>query len=137
MEKIYSKIEPTALLHIVVRKEDIKEGRLDLIEAYHFLQCAALNLKKGTTFKPHRHIFKDVPPRRVIAQESWIVLQGSVKCTFYDFDNTILAEPILEAGDMSATLGAGHNYLILEDNTKVLEYKTGPYEGQALDKEFI
>ena len=28
-------------------------------------------------------------------------------------------------------------YTILEDNTIVYEYKTGPYEGQELDKKFI
>ena len=47
------------------------------------------------------------------------------------------AEPILKPGDASFTLEGGHNYLILEDNTLVYEYKTGPYEGQALDKTFI
>jgi hypothetical protein len=72
-----------------------------------------------------------------IAQESWIVIKGSVKCIFYDVDDTIIAEPILYPGDASFTLGVGHNYLILEDNTIVYEYKTGPYEGQELDKKFI
>jgi hypothetical protein len=73
----------------------------------------------------------------VIAQESWIVIQGSVKCIFYDIDDTIIAEPILNVGDASFTLEGGHNYYILEDNTLVYEYKTGPYEGQKLDKTFI
>ena len=31
----------------------------------------------------------------------------------------------------------GHTYEILESDTLVYEYKTGPYEGQKLDKEFI
>lgn len=56
----------------------------------------------------------------------------------YDIDNkTILATPILEAGDASFTLYGGHTYEILEENTIVYEYKTGPYEGQELDKRFI
>ena len=46
-------------------------------------------------------------------------------------------EPILEQGDASFTLEGGHNYQILEDNTLVYEYKTGPYEGQKLDKVFL
>ena len=49
----------------------------------------------------------------------------------------IIAEPVLEPGDASFTLEGGHTYTILEDDTLVYEYKTGPYEGQELDKVFI
>lgn len=135
MEKIYSRIEPDRLLHIVVRKVDFKDGRTDVVGPDEFIQCALLNLKEGTTFKPHRHIWKKI--KQVFPQESWCVLEGKVKCIFYDLDETIIAEPILEAGDISFSLtGGGHNYLILED-AKVAEYKVGPYLGQAFDKTFI
>jgi hypothetical protein len=60
-----------------------------------------------------------------------------VKCIFYDTDDQIISTPILYPGDASFTLEGGHNYEIQEDNTLVYEYKTGPYEGQALDKTFI
>lgn len=136
MEKIYSKQNPETLLHIIVRKEDMLPGRQDIVSEENFIQCSILNMNEGKTFKPHRHIWKE-RTRNVIAQESWIVVQGSVKCIFYDLDNTIIAEPILRPGDASFTLQGGHNYLILEDNTLVYEYKTGPYEGQAMDKTFI
>lgn len=136
MEKIYSKIQPEKLLHIIVRKEDITSGRQDIVSEENFIQCSILNMNDGKTFKPHRHIWKE-RTRNVIAQESWIVVQGKVKCIFYDLDDTVIAEPILEVGDASFTLEGGHNYVILEDNTLVYEYKTGPYEGQALDKTFI
>lgn len=136
MIKYYSKIDSDKLLHVVVRKDDLKPGRKDIIPEEHFIQCSHLNMEKGKTFKPHRHIFKN-RTRDVIAQESWVVIQGSVKCIFYDLDDSILVEPILYPGDASFTLEGGHNYEILEDNTLVYEYKTGPYEGQALDKTFI
>ena len=136
MINIYSKINPNKLLHVIVRKEDMKPGRKDIIPEDHFIQCSHLNMEKGKTFKPHRHIFKN-RTRDVIAQESWVVIQGKVKCIFYDLDNSILMEPILESGDASFTLEGGHNYEILEDNTLVYEYKTGPYEGQKLDKIFL
>lgn len=136
MEKIFSKIQPEKLLHIIVRKEDMKPGREDIVSEENFIQCSMLNLSKGKTFKPHRHIWKE-RSRNVIAQESWIVIKGSVKCIFYDLNNNIIAEPILYPGDASFTLEGGHNYLILEDDTLVYEYKTGPYEGQSMDKTFI
>lgn len=136
MIKIYSKIKKNKLLHIVITKEDLKPGRINLIADDNYLHCALLNLKKGTTFKPHKHRYR-LRLWKVIAQESWHVLCGKVKCTFYDIDDSILDEIILNEGDSSFTLFGGHNYLILEDNTKVLEYKTGKYEGQKIDKIFI
>lgn len=136
MEKIYSKVDPNKLLHIIIRKKDITPGRQDIVPEEHFIQCSVLNMEEGKTFKPHKHIWKE-RTRNVIAQESWIVIQGSVKCIFYDIDDTIIAEPILKVGDASFTLEGGHNYYILEDDTLVYEYKTGPYEGQKLDKTFL
>jgi cupin fold WbuC family metalloprotein len=136
MIQYFSKIDSQKLLHVVVRKEDLTPGRVEVVPEDNFIQCALLNMEKGKTFKPHRHIFKE-RTRNVIAQESWIVIQGSVKCTFYDLDNSVLVEPILNPGDASFTLEGGHTYTILEDNTLVYEYKTGPYEGQALDKIFL
>jgi cupin fold WbuC family metalloprotein len=136
MEKIYSKLEPTKLLHFIRRKDEALSRREDLVEPENFIQCSQLKLNAGQTFKPHKHIWKS-RTMDVIAQESWIVIQGSVECHFYDLDDALLEKVILNAGDASFTLEGGHNYLILEDNTIVYEYKTGPYEGQHLDKEFI
>lgn len=136
MEYIYSKVEHKLLLHIIMREEDMTPGRHELVPEENFIQCSSLVMNKGKTFKPHKHIWKQ-RCEKVIAQESWVVISGSVKCIFYDIDNKILCEPILKAGDVSFSLQGGHNYEILEENTKVLEFKTGPYEGQELDKKFI
>tara|TARA_R110001583_G_scaffold2725_10_gene19063 strand:+ start:7543 stop:7986 length:444 start_codon:yes stop_codon:yes gene_type:complete len=136
MEKIYSNIKKDKLLHVIVKKQDLTPGRKDVISEDNFIQCAILNMEKDKTFRPHKHIWKE-RNRNVIAQESWIVIQGKVKCHFYDLDDTIISEPILEPGDASFTLEGAHTYTILEDDTLVYEYKTGPYEGQQMDKTFI
>ena len=135
MEKIYSKVDGR-LLHIVNRLSDF-DNRKEIIPENNFLQCATLQMKKDKTFPPHKHITKDRHYSEQIAQESWVVIKGSVKCILYDIDDTIIAEPILMSGDASFTLYGGHTYEILESDTLVYEYKTGPYEGQKLDKEFI
>lgn len=134
--KIYSKAEPGKLLHVVNRLSDIT-GRDDIIPEDNFIQCATLKMAKDKTFPAHKHITKERYYDNQIAQESWVVIRGSVKCKLYDIDNTLIAEPILKPGDASFTLYGGHTYEILEDDTIVYEYKTGPYEGQKLDKEFI
>lgn len=137
MEHIYSKIEPNRLLHVIKRISDFTEGREDLIHEDNFIQCSALKLPQGKTFIPHKHIVKNRSYENQIAQESWVVIKGSVKCIFYDLDDQIIATPILYPGDASFTLYGGHNYEILEEGTLVYEYKTGPYEGQQFDKVFL
>ncbi len=140
MKKLYSNVEPDRLLHIIHKIDEfytIENGhRRDLVGDDSFIQLSAMNMKKGHTFRPHQHIWKP-GEKEVIAQESWVVLKGSVECHFYDTDGELLDKPVLNVGDCSITLGGGHNYLILEDDTLVYEYKTGPYKGQKLDKVFL
>lgn len=136
IEKIFSKIQEDLLLHMVNFLDDTGFERINIAPESEFLQAAVLNKPKGATFKPHKHIWK-AGKHKVIAQESWVVIKGKVKFILYDIDDTIIAEKILHAGDCSMTFCGGHNYEILEDNTIVYEFKTGPYCGQALDKEFI
>tara|TARA_R110002051_G_scaffold8568_2_gene35601 strand:- start:5041 stop:5460 length:420 start_codon:yes stop_codon:yes gene_type:complete len=126
-----------ALLHMIYRAEEFTEKRTELVDADQFIQCAYLKMEKGKTFKPHKHIWKYPNFKRVIAQESWVIIRGRVKVFFYDIDGELLDTYILNAGDSSFTLEGGHTYEILEDNTLVYEYKTGPYTGQENDKVFL
>jgi hypothetical protein len=136
MKNIYSKVEPNKLLHIINRVEEIN-GRTDIVPTENFIQCATIKLENQKTFRAHKHIEKHRVFEKQIAQESWVVIKGSVKCVLYDIDNTVIAEEVLNPGDASFTLYGGHNYVALEDDTLVYEYKTGPYEGQSLDKVFL
>jgi hypothetical protein len=137
MEHFYSKIDPSKLLHLVYRSADFTRPRTEIIPSDNFIQCAALKLPKDQTFRAHRHITKQRSYENQIAQESWVIIKGKVQCYFYDLDDSLLATPILLPGDASFTLRGGHNYLVLDEETVVYEYKTGPYEGQQLDKEFL
>ena len=132
MEKIYSKISPDILLHIINRKEDIIKERNDLAPQKEYLQVACFEMDKGKTFKPHKHIKQE---RLIeITQESWVVIEGAVKATLYDLDDSIIKEIILKPGDCSITFYGGHNYEAIEDRTIIYEYKTGPYQGVEKDK---
>jgi cupin fold WbuC family metalloprotein len=136
MKKINSRIKDKTL-HIVYRGEEFTESRTELVEPDHFIQCAYLKLDEGKTFRPHQHIWKSPGYDKVIAQESWVVIKGKVKVFFYDIDGELLETQVLNAGDSSFTLEGGHTYEILEDDTLVYEYKTGPYTGQKNDKVFL
>jgi hypothetical protein len=67
----------------------------------NFIQCATLKMEKGK-IPPHKHITKERTYPAQIAQESCCIM-GSVKCIFYDIDDSIIA-PILKAGDASFTI---------------------------------
>jgi len=135
MRKIYSKINPKLLLGIINRLDDIPNGRLDIAPDNEFMQVSSMKLDKKS-FRPHKHIWKD-GEKRIITQESWIVVKGSVKVTMYDLNDKVVDESIINSGDISVTFQGGHTYEILDDKTIVYEYKTGPYKGQENDKVFI
>ena len=136
MKKIISKVEPGKLLHIINRFDEI-EGRTDVAPEDQFIQLATLRMEKGKTFRPHKHIWKPAAKLEVIAQESWVVIQGSVKIFMYDLNDKLIGTEIINQGDCSMTFEGGHTYEILEEDTIVYEYKTGPYTGIENDKVFL
>ena len=137
IRQIKSNVETDKILHIICSPHDLDKNRIDVVDPEEFIQLAILKYEKGKTFAPHRHIFKEPLQRESIAQESWVVLKGSVKAIFYDLDDRVISTEILRTGDCSITLYGGHNYEILEEGTLVYEFKTGPYLGQEVDKAFI
>ena len=134
-EKIYSKAGH--LLHVLIygSREQIKNKRHDFSPDEEFLQVACMSYDAGVSFRPHLHIENN--RQTTITQESWVIVRGSVKVFLYDENKTLIKEQILQSGDCSVSFRGGHAYEILEENTLVYEFKTGPYEGQKKDKEFI
>ena len=136
MLKIYSDIMHDKLLHMIYYKDDLETKREDVAPEEQFIQVSALQLEEGSTFRPHKHIWKEAPEPEVIAQESWCIMKGRVKAHFYDLDDSLIGEYELNECDISLTFEGGHTYTILED-AKVYEYKTGPYQGVEKDKVFL
>lgn len=135
MKRIYSKLESGRLLHFI-EKPDNYGPREDLIDQQEILQLSSMAVSKGTSFRAHRHIPKTVNLSQITAQESWVIISGKVLVTYFDLDDSVLESVLLEEGDVSVTLAGGHGYDIVEDS-RILEFKTGPYLGQLLDKVFI
>ncbi len=133
MIKIRSKIT-NGVIHIVHRVRDIVGNqRNNICDDDKYLQVAAIPLYNNQTFIPHKHL----PQQRTIeaTHESWVVIRGVVKASFYDIDDKFLIDVILYTGDCSITFAGGHTYTCLEDNTLVYEYKNGPFNGSAMDKQ--
>lgn len=138
MERVYSKIDPSLLLHIIVRVGDFKgKSFFPVTEIDSFLQSIGLCLNEGHTAIPHKHIEAVVNYDKRQQQEAWVVLNGTIMCYLYDTDDTLLCSKILQEKCCLITLYGGHSLSVLEDNTYILEFKCGPYKGQLNDKIFI
>lgn len=137
VQRIHSQARPGLLLHMVIRPGDVRpEGfeRTNVCSNEDRLQLALLELPTDKTFAPHLHVESDEPIARGRAQESWVVIRGSVEFIFFDLDGTRIGSQNLYPGDVSVSLAGGHTYRSLEPGTLVYEYKSGPYMGQEQDK---
>lgn len=137
MEKFFT--SQGQLNHIICKFSDLAEAssnRLNLCPDEAFLQLGLI--KSGPRdYAAHFHLDHQTPSPVIRAQESWVVMRGSVEVTLYDRDNTVQAVRTIHQGDITLTLFGGHGYRILEDDTLVYEFKSGPYEGPSVDKEQI
>ena len=137
MKKIYSKIDPTKLLHILYTKHDMVKGdkaRDNLSADNDLVQIASMCLKTDQTFPSHIHL--EQVRHTVGTQESWIVIDGVVNVYYYDIDGTFLQQHELLAGDCTITFHGGHTYKAMTD-ALVYEFKNGPYNGYEKDKRLI
>jgi len=137
MKQIISKVDPTQILHIIHSKKDFKEKRSDLINDNNFLQCSAIVGVTDTVFEAHKHLWKENNFDKRIAQEAWVIIKGAVEVSYYDIDESFITSEIIKEGEVTITLGGGHSYKIVKDDTLIYEFKTGPYEGAEKDKVYI
>lgn len=132
---VYSKIDPKILLFVINRRESISDVRQDLSPGAEYLQVATKKLSAGTTFAPHRH--NKLLRETDITQEAWVFLQGRVAARFWDIDDELIYETELGAGDAAVVFRGGHSFIVLEEDTILYEFKTGPYYGVEKDKTYI
>ena len=121
-----------AILHC---KDDWNEGLDFLTSDDAFIQAGTWWYGEGKVLKAHRHIINE---RYVdITQETVVVMNGSMRIDFYNKENKVFQQEIVFTGDMCVILTVGHGYQILEENTKVIEIKNGPFISVDKDKELI
>ncbi len=132
MTEIKYNNETVAILH---RTVEWKEG-LDFITANETsIQTGTWWYQAGKELKAHRHKLNERTALRT--QETVIVMSGSMRIDFYDKDNNIFQQEMLIEGDLCVILNIGHGYKILEDNTRIIEVKNGPFTSVEQDKEMI
>ena len=132
MKKIELNGETVAMFH---KPSEWKEGLDFLTNDDTYVQAGTWWYQTGKELKPHRH---KINPRQLMRTQETIILESGKLCVnLYDQDNNIFHKEILEKGDIGIILTVGHGYTILEDDTKVLEVKPGPFNSVEEDKDMI
>jgi hypothetical protein len=120
------------LLAIVHKKNEWKEGLDFLTPNDTFCQVGTWWYQKGKKLKPHKHI-ENIRDNK-LTQECVIVVAGAIAVDVYDSNNQFVCREKLESGDFMVLLNGGHGYDILENNTRVIECKNGPFISVEKDK---
>ena len=135
MKEIYSRLNPNKLLHRINHLNTNISNKI-LTENKDFIrvESAIINNEDIHLHYPNQNYARyDF----LMTQECWIVLSGSVKITLYDLNDTILHQDILNSWDYSITFQGGHEFITLEEDTIIQEYKNGPYKGSIMDLEYF
>lgn len=132
----YIKSSGGKVLHLVHRATN-ESIRSDIVDPGEFIQVAYMRPQSGQTFKPHYHLRREPSYDTIVTQETWIIISGSIEVSYYDENNTLLCRRVLNPFDCTITLGGGHSYKCLQENTVVYEVKNGPYVGRETDKEYF
>ena len=57
------------------------------------------------------------------------MIRGKIRVRLFDIDHSPLDEQVLSAGCLLVTYDGGHSLECIEEDTVMLEFKNGPYEG--------
>lgn len=118
-----------------ISAEDISEGLNFFSQDSEFIQVGTWNYQKGKELLAHIH--NEVPRMALRTYEALYVISGSLEAVIYDLNKNVVDTFVVNTGDVLVLLESGHGYKILEDHTKVLEIKNGPYLGAERDRQRI
>ena len=120
------------ILSIIYRDEDWVEGLNFITPNELFVQVGSWWYNQGKKLASHVH--NDFERSTMRTQEMTYVKSGSMKVLLYDEEHNYLQSFVLYEGDLAVFAYGGHGYEILEDNTKIIEAKNGPFVDVTTDK---
>jgi hypothetical protein len=120
------------ILTIIYRDGDWVEGLNFITPNELFVQVGSWWYPKGKKLASHVH--NDFERKAMRTQEMTYVKKGSMKVLLYDENKKYLQDFVLNEGDLAVFAYGGHGYEILDDNTKIIEAKNGPFVDVETDK---
>ena len=135
MDMIKKILHDGKTIAIIFKKKDdceIKEGLNFLSDSENSFQLGVIAHPKGYVTAPHVHYKTE---KKIFdRQEMHYVESGKMKINFLTDDGKKFGEEILEAGDFALLIDGGHGMETLEENTRVVYVKQGPYISKEADK---
>ena len=118
---------------------DQQKGSLMAFVAVMFITPDSLFVQVGSWWynkdkKLDAHIHKDFDRTASRTMEMTYIKNGSMKVDLYDENQISFDSFILKKGDLAVFAYGGHGYTILEDDTKIIEAKNGPFIDVETDK---
>jgi len=120
------------ILSILYRDSDWVEGLNFITPDDMFVQAGSWWYDKGKILA--RHVHKDFERTAIRTQEAVYIKCGSMRVDLYSDQLEYLESFVMHEGDLAVFAYGGHGYEILEDGTKVIETKNGPFVDVATDK---
>lgn len=115
-----------------ITSDEIKEGLNFFSNDNEYIQVGSWNYNNGKELLKHIHNEVTREVRRT--QEVLYIIRGKIEAGIYDLEKSLIETIIVNEGDILILLESGHGYKILEEGTKVLEIKNGPYLGAEIDR---
>ncbi len=116
----------------IIKSNDISEGLSFYSDDSDYIQTGFWNYNSGKVLAKHYHL----EATRQVKQTHEVihVLSGRIKVEVYQKTGDLVETVEITTGDTMILLDCGHGYEILEDGTRVLEVKSGPYPGAEADR---
>ncbi len=118
-----------------ILEEDWNEGLNFFSEDSEYIQLGAWSYDEGKELLAHVH--NEVPRQINRTYEVLYIRKGKIRAKIYTLQEEPVCEFDVKEGELLVLLECGHGYTILEDGTKVIEIKNGPYLGADVDRRRI
>lgn len=125
-------ISDNQLIAKIVSPEDWTKGLNFFTDNDDFIQVGSWWYDKERYLADHIHLKYPRTGKRT--QECVFVVSGRMKINFFSENQEFLESCEVGQGDFAVIFGGGHGYEILEDDTKILETKNGPFTSVEKDK---
>ena len=120
------------IISIIYRDDDWTEGLNFITPNELFVQVGSWWYDKGRKLQSHVH--NNFERTAIRTQEMTYIKKGAMRVLLYDEKHNYLQDFNLYEGDLAIFAYGGHGYEILEDGTKIIEAKNGPFVDIETDK---
>jgi hypothetical protein len=132
LEEVREIVKDGLVLARHVRPGAFKKGLAFYSGNEEFLQVGTWHYDKGQQLRAHVH---NVVQREINrTHEAVVVVKGSMTVRIFDEERTLVETITVREGEILIVMNGGHDYTILEDDTRILEIKNGPFLGRDIDK---